>query len=231
VPNDLDDDQAILVEPASVALRAVLRRKPDPGERVLIIGCGVIGLLTVCITRIVAPKTHLSALALYPHQAEMARRLGADEIITGGNEYEKVAHVTGGHLYTGLLGNKMLLGGYDVIYDIVGTGQTIKDGLRWARAGGTIVVVGISLKIIRTDLSPLWHQEVNLMGSLVHGIESWDGQRVHGYHRVIRWMRDGSLPTAHLITHRFPLEEYKEAIATATDKRTGAIKVMFQMEH
>jgi threonine dehydrogenase-like Zn-dependent dehydrogenase len=161
----------------------------------------------------------------------MARRLGADEVITEGDVYEQVAQVTGGRLYSGLLGNKMLLGGYDVVYDIVGTGQTIKDGLRWARAGGTVVVVGISPTIIKTDLSPLWHQEVNLMGSIVHGIESWDGQPVHGYHQVIRWMSDGSLPTAHFITHRFPLEEYKTAIATATDKRTGAIKVVFQMEH
>jgi threonine dehydrogenase-like Zn-dependent dehydrogenase len=230
VPADLDDDRAVLVEPASVALRAVLRRRPEPGERVLVIGCGVIGLLTVSITRIVAPTAHITAMARYPHQAETARRLGTDEVIAGAHEYEQIARLTGGQLYAGPLGNKTLLGGYDVIYDVVGTGQTIKDSLRWARAGGTVVVLGITPKLIRTDLSPLWHQEVNLMGSIVHGIESWDGQRLHGYHRVIQWMRDGSLPTADLITHRFPLEAYKEAIATASDKRNGAIKVVFQME-
>lgn len=229
VPDDLDDDQAILVEPASVALRAVLRCRPEPGARVLVIGCGVIGLLTVRVTRIVAPGTHITAMARYSHQAEAARLLGADEVLAAGQEYEEVARVTGGHLYAGPLGNKTLLGGFDVIYDIVGNGQTIKDSLRWARAGGTVVVVGISPKIVKTDLSPVWHQEVTLLGSVVHGAESWDGQSVHGYHLVTQWMRDGSLPTAPLITHRFPLEEYKRAIATAIDKRTGAIRVVFQM--
>ena len=159
----------------------------------------------------------------------MARRLGADEVISSGDEYEEVARVTGGRLYTGPLGNKMLLGGYDVIYDIVGTGRTIMDSLRWARAGGTVVVVGISPKLMKTDLSPVWHQEVSLMGSMVHGIEEWQGQRVHGYNLAMQWMRDGALPTDDLITHRFPLREYKRAVATATDKRTGAIKVVLQM--
>ena len=159
----------------------------------------------------------------------MARRLGADEVISSGDEYEEVARVTGGRLYAGPLGNKMLLGGYDVIYDIVGTGRTIMDSLRWARAGGTGVVVGISPKLMKTDLSPVWHQEVSLMGSMVHGIEEWQGQRIHGYNLAMQWMRDSALPTDDLITHRFPLQEYKRAVATAADKRTGAIKVVLQM--
>jgi threonine dehydrogenase-like Zn-dependent dehydrogenase len=167
-------------------------------------------------------------MARYPHQAQMARRLGADEVISDGDGYEEVARVTGGQLYVGPLNNKTLLGGYEIIYDIVGTGRTIQDSLRWARAGGTVVVVGISPKLFKTDLSPIWHQEVNLMGSMVHGMEAWQGRRVRGFDLVIGWMRDGSLPTDGLITHRFPLREYKRAVATATDKRTGAIKVVFQ---
>jgi threonine dehydrogenase-like Zn-dependent dehydrogenase len=229
VPPDLTDDQAILIEPASVALRAVLRQRPEPGERVLIIGCGIIGLLTVGVVRIVAPEAHITAMARYSHQAQMARRFGADEVIAGEDAYGEVARSTGGRLYEGALGNKMLLGGYDVIYDIVGTGQTIKDSLRWARAGGAVVLVGISPKLLRTDLSPVWHQEVNLVGSVVHGMEDWNGQRVHGYELVSQWMQAGILSTADLVTHRFPFHEYKQAVATATDKRTGVIKVVLQM--
>jgi threonine dehydrogenase-like Zn-dependent dehydrogenase len=229
VPDDVTDDQAVLVEPASVALSAVLRRVPEREERVLIIGCGTIGLLTVHMVRIVAPKAHTTVMARYPHQAAMARHLGADEVISDGNAYEEIARITGGQLYRGPLGNRMLLGGYDVVYDIVGIDQTVRDGLRWARARGTVVIVGISLKLLKTDLNPIWHQEVNLIGSAGHRIEEWDGQRVHAYDLVIRWMRDGALPIDGLITHRFLLEAYKRAVATATDKRSGAIKVTFRM--
>jgi threonine dehydrogenase-like Zn-dependent dehydrogenase len=164
IPADLADDQATLVEPASVAFRAVLRKRPESGERVLVIGCGITGLLTVCIARIVAPQAHITAMARYPQQVEMAGRLGADEVLTGGDAYEQVARITDGQLYAGSLGNKMLLGGYDVVYDIVGSGQTIKDSLRWARAGGT-VVVGIAPRLLKTDLGPVWHQEVTLAGN------------------------------------------------------------------
>ncbi|MGD9147199.1 MAG: zinc-binding dehydrogenase, partial [Anaerolineae bacterium] len=230
IPAGLTDDQAVLTEPASVALRAVLRARPGPGQRVLVIGCGIIGLLTVRLTRIVEPQAHITAMARYPHQVDMARRLGADDVLAGGDQFAEVARLTGGQLHTGALGNQMLLGGYDVIYDIVGSGRTIKDGLRWARAGATVVVVGISPKLVKTDLSPIWHQEVTLTGTVVHGIEQWQGQPVHGYDLVMRWMREGILLTDGLITHRFPLADYKEAVATATDKRTGAIKVLFQMQ-
>lgn len=230
IPEEINDDQAVLVEPAGVAARAVLRRIPGAGERVLVVGCGCIGLLTLRVARIVAPEAHITAMARYPHQAAMARRLGADEVISDRDGYQEAARVTGGQLYTGLLNNKTLQGGFDVIYDIVGTGQTIKDGLRWARAGGTVVIVGISPTLVKTDLSPIWHQEVDLIGSVVHGIEEWNGQRVHGFDLVIGWMREGLFPIDGLITHRFPLKEYKKAVATAEDKRTGAIKVVFQTQ-
>ena len=229
VPVDLADDQAVLVEPAGVALRTVLRRKPQAGERVLVVGCGIIGLLAVAVARIVAPDAHLTALARYPHQAAAARRLGADHVLSGRDHYEEIARLTGARLYVGALHNKMLLGGYDVIYDAVGSAHTIHDCLRWARGGGTLVVVGIRPTLMTVDLSPVWHQEVTLMGSLGHGIEEWQGGRTHAFDLLVRWMQEGRLPTDGLITHRFPLEEYKRAIATATDKRTGAIKVVLQV--
>jgi hypothetical protein len=105
-----------------------------------------------------------TVMARYPQQVEMARHLGADEVLPGGDAYEEVARITEGQLYAGSLGNKVLLGGYDVAYDIVGSGQTIKDSLRWARAGGT-VVVGIAPRLLKTDLGPVWHQEVTLAGN------------------------------------------------------------------
>ncbi len=169
-------------------------------------------------------------MARYPHQVDMARRLGAGRVIGAGDEFAEIARLTGGQLHAGPLGNKMLLGGYDIIYDIVGSGRTIQDSLRWARAGGAVVVVGISPKLFKTDLSPVWHQEVTLKGTIVHGIEQWQGRSVHGYDLVMRWMQEGLLPISGLITHRFPFIDYKEAVATATDKRTGAIKVLLQMQ-
>jgi threonine dehydrogenase-like Zn-dependent dehydrogenase len=118
------------------------------------------------------------------------------------------------------------LGGFDVVYDSVGKQQTITDALRWARAGGKVVLVGSTLKPLNVDLTPVFYQEVDLIGSLTFGIESWNGRKVHTFDLVIEMLEEGLLSDAGMITHRFPFDQYRQAIHTATHKSSGAIKVM-----
>ena len=229
IPDDITDDQAVLIEPYAVAVRAVLRRIPKSGERVLVIGAGAIGLMMLAAARYVAPEAHLSIMARHPHQIEMAGRLGADRVISGGEVEETVSQLTGGKAYAGPM-SKAMRGGFDIIYDCVATERTLQSALRWTRAGGTLVVVGISPVMMKLDLSPVWHQELNILGSVVHGMENWEGQRVHTYDLVIQWMREGRLETDGFITHRFPLAEYKRAVAVASDKRgEQSIRVLLEM--
>ena len=126
-----------------------------------------------------------------------------------------------------MMRNRMLLGGFDVVYDCVGSAQTTTDSLRWARAGGAVVMVGIKFSPLKVDLTPVWYQEVDLIGVYAHGAEIWDGRPIHTYDLTIDLLRQGKLEAEALITHRFPLEQWREAIRTAQDKRTGAIKVAF----
>ena len=227
VPDDLSDDQASLVEPMAVALHGVLRRPPRDGEQVLIVGAGIIGLLTVQCVKLLAPGARLTVLARYPHQAEAATRLGADAVLSGGDLYQQVAQQTGGRLYRAILNRGMVLGGYDVVYDCVGRADTILDALRWTRARGTVVLVGIDLALLKVDLNPVWYQEVDLIGSHTFGAERVDGGSRHTFELVIDHLRAGRLREAGLTTHRFPLAEYRRAIDTALHKRSGAIKVTF----
>jgi threonine dehydrogenase-like Zn-dependent dehydrogenase len=227
IPTDLNDDQASLVEPSAVALHAVLRRPPQAGEQVLIIGAGIIGLLVLQAARVVAPEAQITIMARYPHQADMARALGVDRVIAeDGSAYARVAEITGARHYRFPLNRGMLLGGFEVIYDCVGKANTIVDGLRWARAGGTYVMVGIAFESLKVDLSPVWYQEVDLIGSHTFGMENWRGRRVHTFDLVIEMMQEGALRHEGLITHRFPLAELRRAVAVAGDRRQGAIKVM-----
>src|SRR5581483_4691124 len=152
---------------------AVLRRFPKPGEHVLVIGAGTIGLLTVAVLRALAPQTKVSVMARYPFQIEQATRLGVEHIIYPQDGYQGVQQVTQAEFYRGWLGNQMLLGGFDVIYDTVGRRKTLHDALRWARAGASVVLVGVDLHMMHIDLTPIWYQEINVLGSLSHGIENW----------------------------------------------------------
>jgi len=226
VPRDLNDDQASLIEPSAVALHAVLRRPPQAEEQVLIIGAGIIGLLVLQAARIVSPQTQITVMARHPHQAQMAKRLGADQVVAGRNSaYARVAEITGAKHYRFPLNRGMLLGGFEVVYDCVGKAATVVDGLRWARAGGTYVLVGIAFESLKVDLSPVWYQEVDLLGSQTFGVEDWRGRRAHTFDLVIEMMQEGALRQAGLITHRFPLAQLRRAVAAAQDRRSGAIKV------
>jgi len=228
VPEDISDEQAMMIEPLAVGVRAVLRRLPGPGERALVLGAGVIGLTVVQALQALSPDTHIAVIARYPHQAEMAKKLGADVIIGRGEDpYEAAAESTGAKLYAGLFGSRMLLGGFDVIYDCVGSAQTTTDSLRMARAGGAVVMVGIKFAPLKVDLSPVWYQEVDLIGTYAHGMQQWQGESRSTYDIVIELLRAGQLHADSLITHRFPLEQWREAIHTSQDKHSGAIKVAF----
>jgi threonine dehydrogenase-like Zn-dependent dehydrogenase len=226
VPNELDDDTAMMIEPLSVGVRAALRRLPEPDQHVLVVGSGMIGLAVIQAVRALSPDCHISAMARYPQQVEMARKLGVDEVIVQEDLYIASARITSGKLYTGKFKNRMILGGFDVVYDCVGSEKTLEDSLRWARAGGTVVLAGVSLKPMHVDLTPIWYQEVQLIGLYAHGMEEWKGVKQSTYDLTTDLLLKTRLFIDGYITHRFPLEQWRTAVRAAKDKRSGAIKVV-----
>jgi 2-desacetyl-2-hydroxyethyl bacteriochlorophyllide A dehydrogenase len=231
IPSTLEDEQAVLLEPTAVALHAVLRRLPQAGEKVLIVGAGTIGLLTLQVIRALVPQAEVTVIARHSFQVEQATRMGAAHILYGSDSYESIEKETRGKLYTGMLGNRMLLGGYDVIFDTIGTRQTTHDSLRWARARGTVVMIGVNLHLMKLDLSPIWYQEVNLIGSMAHGVEEWplgSGNTRSTFAIASDLITNGLLHPEKLITHRFALNNFREALQIASDKKQSrAIKVVF----
>ncbi len=228
---EMSDEQAVLLEPSAVAVHAVLRRLPQLGEHVLIIGAGTIGLLILQVIRALTPQATVSVMARYSFQVEQATRMGAANILYSQDSYQDVERVTGAQLYRGMFGNKMLLGGYDLIYDTIGSKHTIHDSLRWTRADGTVVLVGLSLHTMHLDLTPIWYREVELIGSLGHGLEIWPigtYERRSTFTIAAEMIEQGQIYAEKLITHRFALNNYREALSTATNKsRSRAIKVVF----
>jgi threonine dehydrogenase-like Zn-dependent dehydrogenase len=228
VPADIPDEQACLIEPGAVGVRAVLRRPPKEGEHVLVVGAGTIGLMTIQAVKAVQPQCRLSVMAKYPHQAELAKQKGADDILFTRDGYAGAARLTGAKYFRSALGVENLVGGFDLIYDTVGTSRTLSDALRWARAGGAVVLVGVEFKPMRVDLTPVWYQEVDVIGVLGHGREWWQGEPIETFALVVRWLREGKLNFDGYISARFPLSEYRRALAYAADKRNKVIKVVLE---
>ena len=233
VPDVLSDEQAIFAEPAAVAIHATWRRPPQPGEKVLLIGCGTIGCLQLQVLRHRCPECDITAVVQYPWQGEMALALGADRFLIGVDQvYAQAEAITGAKRFSGLFSNVMLQGGWDVVYDIVGIPATLNHALRWARAGGAVVLVGANLRRMKLDLTPVWYQEVDLIGAVGHDIVEWQGQTISTFDLAMRWMLEGVIRTDPLLTHIFPLAEYRHAFETATVRkaRERSVKVAFAIE-
>jgi L-iditol 2-dehydrogenase len=232
VPDSLNADQAMMAEPAAIAVHGVLRCPPKPGDKVLVVGAGVIALLYVMAIRALCPEAEVTVIARYPHQQAMAENLGAAHILSDKASYQDIAHITGGQFFSAPLNKGIVTGGFDIVYDCVGMPQTVADSLRWTRANGTLVLVGIHMAPMhKVDLTLLWYHQVNLIGAYVHGMDTWNGQRKHTYDWVMDLFRENKLPVEGLITHRFPYKDYKEAIRVAMSKGSEkAIKVMLEKE-
>ena len=226
IENQMPDEQAILIEPSACAARAVLKRPPGNSDKVLVIGGGTIGLCVINVLKAIHPDVEVYALCRYPHQREFALRLGASGIIRDVDTYQSVAEITGGRYLSGPFGNKMIIGGFDRIYDSVGNDRSIRDALRWTRSEGSVVILGLNLAPRKLDYSPVWFQEVELLGINSHGRETFRGRETNSFDVALTLYREGRLHLSDFVTHVFPAGEYPKALETFLGKGTSkAIKV------
>jgi threonine dehydrogenase-like Zn-dependent dehydrogenase len=229
IPDSLDDHRALLLEPMASAVHGVMKRPPVDGDNILVIGGGTIGLLCVLAVKTMSPASKVTCLARYPFQAEAATMLGADHVIpeTDG-VFERVARLSGGTRHQGYFGNEIVLGGFDTVYDSVGSNGSIHDGLRWVRGGGDFVLLGINFKPGKIDYSPIWCQEIRVTGINCHADESRGG---NSFDMAARLLSETPFPVEKLITHRFPMPEFRTAVKTFMDKKqSGAVKIVLDHE-
>ncbi|HEY8497716.1 MAG TPA: alcohol dehydrogenase catalytic domain-containing protein [Limnochordales bacterium] len=229
VPEGLSDEAALMAEPFAVALHPVLRWPPAPGQTALVIGAGTVGLGVVAALKTVAPGVRVVAVARHRHQAEMAARLGADEVVTerGRALDERLASLLGARLLRPILGRPVPVGGADVTYECVGSGASIADALRFTRAGGRVVLAGLASLPRGVDWTPIWLKELELRGTYCYGYERLpDGRRMRTMAYALELMAAGRVDLAPLVTHTFPLERWRDAVRVASRKGpSGAIRV------
>jgi threonine dehydrogenase-like Zn-dependent dehydrogenase len=226
LPDELPDERAILLEPTASALHGVMKRLPGAGEKALVLGAGTIGLLAVAVAKTLQPDSFVACVARHKFQIEAAKKMGADAVLSGKDLYSQAAKATGARKINGYFGNQILLGGFDIIYDTVGNDRSIGDALRWIKAGGDLVILGINFKPGRIDYTPIWQQELKVTGINCHATEH-TGE--NSFEMAAEVLTKTPYPVEELVTHRFPMSRYKEAIKTFLNKnRTGAIKIVLE---
>jgi threonine dehydrogenase-like Zn-dependent dehydrogenase len=230
VPDELSDEVAVIGDPFAVSLHSVTRHPPPGGGKVLVYGGGALGTCATAILRALHPDVEVMVVARWPAQAELARRLGAAVVDPFPVErlLEEAAAWSGGVLHKSGGGLPMAHpGGFDVVYDTVGTAQTAEIGVRLLKARGTMVKSGVHAPE-RWEWSPLYFKEISWVGSNAFGVEEVDGVRMHGIAHYLRLASEGRVDLTGMLTHTFRLPEWREAFTVlANQQESGAIKVAF----
>ncbi len=188
VPDHLDMQQACLTEPCCVAYNAVVENGPvKPGDRVIVLGPGTIGILCAAIAKLCGAEVLVAGLEQDSARLDVARQYGCDTTTGDAAAWAKE--------HDGL--------GADVIIDAAGVSATLKTALDLVRPKGLITKVGWGPQPFNHPLDPLVQKNITLQGSFSHNWPIWE--------RVIALLSSGRLDVTPIIGCVRTFAEWQEA--------------------
>jgi L-iditol 2-dehydrogenase len=198
LPRGLDPVTAAMTEPASCCLAGLEQFKMPPGATVLVIGGGIMGLLTMVLAKRRGARKLILSDPIEERRAA-ARRVGATVVVDPTREplRERVLALTGGR-------------GADVVCEAVGKSGLVAEALALVRPMGVLQLVGVNPKgsQLPLDLFDLHYREITIHGAFGRG---------RSFRRALALMP--KLGVKSLITARFPLARIEDAFAHATAGR------------
>lgn len=205
LPDTLGFDEGALLDPASIALHTANRGGIRPGDNVAVLGPGPIGLLAADAAR--ASGAGRVIVVGRGGRLEKASEMGHEVVdYTSDDPVETLKAMTDGV-------------GPDVALDCAGVADSLRWSIAMLRKGGVCSAVGIPVEDISLDLQELVLYEKDLVGARASA-----GEMRH----VIPLVVDGRIRVKELHTHTFPLSDFEEAMATFTERRDGALKVIIE---
>jgi 2-desacetyl-2-hydroxyethyl bacteriochlorophyllide A dehydrogenase len=214
VPEDLPPSTAALLPTAETATTLVMDGRPRVGERVVVFGAGMVGLVT---TSILAefPLERLTVVEPVAHRREMAATLGADETLTP-------ADAAG-------IGDRGAPAGADLAYELSGQPTTLDDAVDAVGYDGRIVVGSwYGRKRAETDLGGFFHRNrIDISSSQVSTLApDLRGRRTKERRLGVAWERLREVATDRLVTHRIAFEDAPEAYRLLDDGPENALQVL-----
>ena len=188
IPEDMDDRVAALAEPVAVAAHALGLVPPREGDRVLIIGAGVIGLFALQLLEIEDVITTASDLAA--PRLTLAEQLGADQT----------------HLADG--GKKLKPSSFDLIYDTSGAPSALAQAVDLAAPGGRIALLGLPGEQYPVSTAQIVRKELKVTGSMIYTDE---------FPQVLDLLKSGVIQTGPFTDDVITLDNVEKTLNTFTD--------------
>jgi threonine dehydrogenase-like Zn-dependent dehydrogenase len=230
IPQEMESDHALLVPEFTRALRAVLQNSPDSSDRVAIVGARSLGLLTLLALKLLNLDRNVMVVAENPHEAEVARKIGATEIALDagpGTAYEAMAKFTEGSVRYPEVGKIIVEGGADLVFETTGLSRHIEDAVRFTGQRKTLVLVA-PVKSRPVDMVMVGLKGIDIKSYGFSGLESFGGEIKDTFDLALEMATNHGLPHKDLLTHKFAIEQHAAAFAELGNRaRSRAIKVIF----
>ena len=209
LPDGVSDFDGMLIEPAACVVKSIRKSGLKPGESILVVGLGIMGMMHVRIARSLGAGKVIGA-DLFEQRASRARELGADIglVVSGDNLAEQVRETTKGAMA-------------DVVIVGPGSGKAIHAGIAAAAKGGTVMQFTSTPPGEEMTINPhdLYFNEIRLIPSYSCGPDDT--------RQALNLIERGVLRASDLVTHKFPLERIDDAFATAQKPEALKVAVTF----
>lgn len=208
IPAGVSFEQASFIEPTNTCLKGVKALNLQPGETVLVIGAGPIGIMLGALCQRAGAK--VVASDLYPQRLRIAREFGIAETFDAGEEnvVERMKSLTEGR-------------GADAVLVAVGGNALIRPAMDAVRPGGRVMLFAQTQRSeVSIDPSAVCMDEKTLMGSYSASVEIQD--------ETVELVFSGEIPFEKLISHRFSLEDSVQAIQLAANPQPDSMKIVLQ---
>ncbi|MGO4606831.1 L-idonate 5-dehydrogenase [Variovorax sp. 2RAF20] len=193
---------AALAEPFSVGLHGVSRAGPLLGKRVLVSGCGPIGVLAIAAAR-AHGAAEITATDVVDEPLAIARAMGADNVINVAQDKAWVSRHSADK------------GTFDVMLECSGNERALRDGLEVMRPRGVVVQLGLGGDV-SIPQNMVVAKELSICGSF----------RFHAeFALAVRLINEGRVDLSPVVTHTFPMLQARQAFELASD-RQKAMKVL-----
>jgi threonine dehydrogenase-like Zn-dependent dehydrogenase len=225
VPEALPSEEAVFLPNMETAVNFLMDGHPLIGERVVVLGQGVVGLLTTALLGRV-PLSRLITVDRYPFRRQCSRELGANVSLDAGTD-DVVAR-----LQT-CLQEEQGTSGADLTYELSGNPAALDQAIAVTGFNGRIVIGSwYGQKRADLDLGGRFHRSrLRLISSQVSTIApEWAGRWTKGRRLHVAWQLLQHVRPAHLITHRFPFEQASHAYDLLDQHPEEAIQVLLTYE-
>ena len=208
IPNNVSFDAACMTEPSAVALHAVNLADIKVGDSVLIVGGGIIGLMSAEFARL-AGAGYIAILETNKKRGKKAVNFGKIDEYYDATKQDSIAKMV-----------TKTNGGFDHVVECCGNSSAVTEAIMSVRPGGRIVLVGVSMDVVTIPTVVSVMREVTLQGAIAYTPEEFD--------TCLKLISEKKINVTKYIDDLVSLEDVQESFERLTNGKDSAVKIVIK---